>query len=82
MPTRIRHAGSGSGRGAEPLCGDYGQVSRPGDTVNCPSCRTVLNHVRRAYPEHAGYTDWRPTTSQLREASKRMAADIYGGADD
>lgn len=36
----------------DPLCGPgaVGQpVAGPGQTVNCPDCRTALNHARHAY---------------------------------
>lgn len=79
---RVIHAGRmGDDRSA--LCGaSTGRATRPRETVNCPTCRVILNHVRDAYPEHAEYTDWRSTPEQLRQAARDMVADMHGGADD
>lgn len=65
------------------LCGaGTGRATRPKESVNCPDCRTILNHIRGTYPSHAEYTDWRPTTAQRRQAAQDFIADMHGGADD
>jgi len=43
-----------------PLCGDWSsnpnfiQLAQPGQVVNCPDCRTIINHIRANVTEH-GY---------------------------
>lgn len=78
----VRHAGRmDDDRSA--LCGSTtGRATRPKESVNCPSCRVILNHVREVYPQHAGHTDWRSTAAQRRRAARDMAADMMGGAND
>lgn len=65
------------------LCGvTDGRLTRPGQIVNCPNCRVILNHTRQQYPQHAGYGDWRLTTDQRRKAARDFVADMNGGSDD
>jgi hypothetical protein len=52
--------------------------TRPNESVNCPTCRAILNHVRERYPQHADYGDWRLTREQMREAARDMARDLLG----
>lgn len=79
----IRHASKTSDRRSAPLCGVVvGRTTAPKESVNCPECRVILNHVRNNYPAHAVYTDWRLTPAQARKAVDRMVADMYGGTDD
>lgn len=62
------------------LCGSSsGRLTKPHESVNCPTCRVILNHVRDRYPEHAGYTDWRLTKDQERQAARDMYRDLVGG---
>lgn len=78
----IRHASRMEGS-SQSLCGSQeGRATRPKESVNCPECRVILNHVRHAYPQHAGHTDWRSTAEQRRQAARDMAADMMGGAND
>jgi len=79
---KVRHAGRmDDDRGA--LCGSQiGRATRPKESVNCPTCRTILNHVRQTYPQHAGYTDWRLSERERHEAAMRFVADMHGGTDD
>jgi hypothetical protein len=78
----VRHAGR-MGDDRRPLCGaTTGRATRPKESINCPECRIIVNFVRETYPHHAGHTDWRLTPEQERKAIARMAADMYGGADD
>jgi hypothetical protein len=63
-----------------PLCGaTTGRATRPEESVNCPMCRVILNHVRQVYPSHAEYTDWRLTAKQRREAAESMYRDLVLG---
>lgn len=63
----------------EALCGEQaGRLTRPKESVNCPTCRVILNHVRARYPEHAEHYDWRLTTDQMREAAADMYRDLVG----
>lgn len=86
LPSDTRHASRTSDSDTASgiaLCGvTDGRLTRPKQTVNCPNCRVILNHVRKAYPQHAGYTDWRATAKQKREATAAFIADMHGGADD
>jgi hypothetical protein len=80
----IRHASNGHGG---LLCGPQqinhrGRITRPKETVNCPDCRVVLNHIRELYPQHAGYMDWRLTAEARRQAAADFVADMCGGAND
>lgn len=62
------------------LCGSSsGRLTKPMESVNCPTCRVILNHVRDQYPEHAEYTDWRLTKDQERQAARDMYRDLVGG---
>jgi hypothetical protein len=62
------------------LCGDSsGRLTKPKESVNCPTCRAILNHVHDRYPEHASHTDWRLTKEQSRQAAREMYADLVGG---
>lgn len=41
------------------LCGHYSStpvdtIAQPGQSVNCPDCRTIINHIRANITEH-GY---------------------------
>lgn len=43
------------------LCGDYSVfdgirvlTAKPGESINCPDCRTIINHIRANITEH-GY---------------------------
>lgn len=79
MTTETRHAACTSDEYPDALCGaDDGAFTNPRETVNCPQCRVILNHVRRSFPWHAGYTDWRLTKEQARAAVSGMAADARG----
>lgn len=82
MSSEVRHAGRmEDDRSA--LCGaDTGRPTRPKESVNCPDCRTILNHTRQVYPQHAGYNDWRLTAQQRRDSVAAFVADMHGGADD
>lgn len=61
------------------LCGaSSGRLTEPNETVDCPTCRVILNQVRNRYPKHAGYTDWRLTKEQMQQAARDMRADMYG----
>lgn len=77
----IRHAGRLDDDSAT-LCtanvDSRNRKTRPGESINCPTCRAILNHVRQRYPEHAGHTDWRSTREQTREAARDMARDLLG----
>jgi hypothetical protein len=65
------------------LCGiTDGRLTHPKQTVNCPNCRVILNHTRQQYPQHAGFSDWRLTSDQRRQAARDFVADMNGGADD
>lgn len=82
----VRHAPNPSGP-HDYLCGGdrengRDRLTRPHESVNCPDCRVTINAIRKTYPEHAGYTDWRQTKGQLRQAAADMAADMMGGAND
>lgn len=42
-----------------PLCGDWSSllrtpVAQPGQEINCPDCRSIINHIRANVTEH-GY---------------------------
>lgn len=77
------HAGREAGEETVALCGQpNGRISEPGDTVNCPSCRVTLNHIRQAFPEHAGYSHWGLSPADARRAAQDMAEDMRAGADD
>jgi hypothetical protein len=79
---KTRHA-SRMGGISSSLCGELtGRMSRPKESVNCPDCRTILNHVRQQYPQHANYTDWRLTAEQRQQAARDFVADMHGGAND
>jgi hypothetical protein len=80
--TVIRHAGR-MDDDRNPLCGAQGRATRPKETVNCPDCRVILNHIRSAYPAHAEYTDWRLTKAEKARAAEDMYRDlVLGGAGD
>jgi len=85
-PTKetIRHASRASDYAAGiALCGVTDErLTRPKQTVNCPECRVILNHIRQHYPQHADYTDWRLTADQRRKAARDFVADMHGGSDD
>ena len=75
----VRHAANPSGPLGF-LCGaSHGRATRPKETVNCPDCRVTINAIRQTYPEHAEYTDWRPTKEQEREAAEAMYRDLVLG---
>lgn len=62
------------------LCGaPGGRKTRPKESINCPTCRAILNHVRDRYPSHASHTDWRLTKEQRQQAARDMYADLVGG---
>lgn len=76
---RVRHARA-IADAPDALCGARtGRNTRPTESVSCPQCRVILNHVRRTYPEHADYTDWRPTKAQRHEAASAMYRDLVLG---
>lgn len=61
-----RHAGLNTvhGHAGPYLCravtvSQYGRRTKPGEAVNCPDCRIVLNALRLKYPEAKGYQDGR-----------------------
>jgi len=61
---RMRHAGQTSDNHPTSLCGIDGvKCTQPGETVDCPDCRVILDHVRSTYPEHARYSDWRASAN-------------------
>lgn len=77
------HASRTTDRGKLPLCGGIGPMTKPNETVNCPDCRTIMNHIHQNYPlRFGGYWDIRPTRAESHAAAERLMADAYGGADD
>lgn len=75
----IRHASAVDDRQLNLCSAAGGHRTKPKESVNCPACRVIMNHVRDRYPEHASYTDWRLTRDQVRQAARDMRADLVGG---
>ncbi len=80
MNTETRHA-------ALPDAGPYlcraatyselGRRTKPGETVNCPACRTMLNALRERYPVQWDYQDKRLTKAEAKAAAADMRRDMY-----
>jgi hypothetical protein len=75
---QVRHA-SRLDDSKQSLCGESpGYLTRPRETINCPTCRVILNHVRDRYAQD-GYSDRRLTKDEMRQAAREMYADLVGG---
>jgi hypothetical protein len=73
---KVRHASRMEGS-RQTLCGsEEGRTTRPHESVNCPDCRVVMNHVSRNYRD---YFDWRMTAKERRGAADAMYRDLVLG---
>lgn len=73
----VRHA-SRLDDSRDRLCGAAsGRPTNVQESINCPTCRAILNHVRQRYGDeyhHRGLT-----ATEAQEATRAMYADLVGG---